>query len=148
MHIRSEYLEDIYTPERFKTLYNMVLKAVRKEWKAESFEAIAFRGSSGAALAYPICLKLNIPMIHVHKGRHHSGPTVEGMLDANSYAIIDDFVQSGKTLKIIKREIENATLVVGPVCKHVFLYASEESDIEYMQSTFMYAKFHEFALED
>lgn len=72
------------------------------------FDAIAFTGSSGAALAYPISYLLGVPLICVRKSirDNHSGLKLEGAVSAPKYIIIDDFIESGRTIDKINKAIK------------------------------------------
>lgn len=104
--IQTEYLSKVYgayylslVPAAVKTL-----RALKKKYK---FDAIAFRGSSGAALAFPLSYFLKVPLIHVRKGKsHYGGGPIEGTISSQRYVIVDDFVDSGRTVKTIVREIK------------------------------------------
>jgi adenine/guanine phosphoribosyltransferase-like PRPP-binding protein len=80
-------------------------KALRLFRKKNPFDAIAFRGNSGAAIAYPLSFKLQIPLICVRKGPSHSPFKVEGCSNAKTYVIVDDFIESGNTIKRIRKAI-------------------------------------------
>lgn len=127
--IRSTYLKEIYQPEVYKKLYSKVRSVVNKEWKEKAFEAIAFSGSSGAAIAYPVCLSLGIPMIHIRKQKGHCHSFVEGALNVKEYAIIDDLAFTGSTLKKIKKAVESSTLTDSQ-CSRIFLYSQPYSEAE------------------
>jgi len=74
------------------------------------FDAIAFTGSSGAAIAFYLGIEHKIPLIYVRKKNEDShGYPVEGTTDAGiikKYLIVDDFVQSGATVNRIITEIK------------------------------------------
>jgi len=77
---------------------------LRKELK---FDAIAFTGSSGAAIAFYLAIEHEIPLIYVRKEAEEShGNIIEGTTMAGTikkYLIVDDFVCSGATVcRIIK----------------------------------------------
>lgn len=86
------------------------------------FDAVAFRGISGAILGPQIALALGKSMILVRKpndGSHAQQqfsyfggvadriltPLVEGDINARTYIIVDDFQSSGVTAKAIRKEI-------------------------------------------
>lgn len=69
------------------------------------FDALAFRGMSGALIAPAIAMRLNKSLILVRKDEDntHSNQSVEGDRTARTYIIIDDFQATGDTArKIIK----------------------------------------------
>jgi hypoxanthine phosphoribosyltransferase len=121
------YLRDIVTSEGMKASVNCLVKGLRPLKK--KFDAIAFRGMSGAIIAPNIAQRLGKDIIGIRKNdeRRHSGYKVEGVI-CNNYIIVDDFIDSCKTIETIQSEIhdwcENATLV------GIALYASYELNRE------------------
>lgn len=72
------------------------------------FDAIAFRGNSGAVYASPLAIRLNKSLILVRKDTTstHSSALVEGDKAARTYLIVDDFIASGETVQIIRKEVK------------------------------------------
>lgn len=69
--------------------------------KIHQIDAIAFTGSSGAAIAFTLGIKHNIPLIYVRKPdeQSHGGAVECNARDViKSYLIVDDFVDSGNTI--------------------------------------------------
>lgn len=123
---RTGYLDRVYDPKEFQRTVAETLEMMREH--LADFDAIAFRGSSGAALAFIAAHQLDKPLIHIRKKGEdsHYGPVLEGYLGAKKIAIVDDFVASGSTI----REIVDAVVdtydsagYVTPVFTHLFLYA-------------------------
>jgi adenine/guanine phosphoribosyltransferase-like PRPP-binding protein len=87
-----------------------------------SFDAIAFTGSSGAALAYPISYLLGVPLICIRKSikDNHSGLKLEGAVSAGTYIIVDDFIESGRTINKIKKAINAENKKAK--CVGIYLY--------------------------
>lgn len=77
---------------------------------AHTFDSVAFCGMSGALIAPEIAKKLNKELIMVRKSNkgHHSNYMVEGYYRSNKYIIVDDFIDSGKTVKRMKKCIDQA----------------------------------------
>lgn len=74
-----------------------------------SFEAIAFRGMSGALLAPSVALATKKTLIMVRKTKentHSSHGLVEGDCAAKHYVIVDDCVDSGATAREIQQRIK------------------------------------------
>lgn len=73
----------------------------------DSFDAIAFRGMSGAIPAGILSIMLEKPLILVRKSRNdnHAGCLVEGDSAAKTYIIVDDFICSGETIKAIVKGV-------------------------------------------
>ena len=110
MKFYSSYLQPIYDdPVKYKELISKTAARLRRLQKKTPFDAIAFRGTSGAALAYPISARMGIPLICVRKkgDNAHCCSTVEGsgLRDIKRYIIIDDFIFSGNTIDEILSEI-------------------------------------------
>ncbi|MCR4285940.1 MAG: phosphoribosyltransferase [Candidatus Kaiserbacteria bacterium] len=104
-YVQTSYLEEVYDPKRFKPMVNRVIRRLRQ---VGQFDAIAFRGSSGAAVAYPVAFRLGCGLLHVRKDMGHTGERVEGVLPIKKYVIIDDFIDTGSTIKEIVEEIDAA----------------------------------------
>jgi adenine/guanine phosphoribosyltransferase-like PRPP-binding protein len=122
--IETEYLGRVYGKNFLKLVPKAVstLKAFRKK---HPFDAIAFTGSSGAALAFPLSYFLKVPLIHVRKkDKNHYGGSIEGTISSRKYIIVDDFIESGTTvykiINTIKKEYSHPAEIVG-IC----LYDSE-----------------------
>jgi adenine/guanine phosphoribosyltransferase-like PRPP-binding protein len=93
-------------PDRMKKLRPVIRKILAKY----EFEAIAFRGLSGALLAMPIAMALNKSLIMVRKGEdncHSKYLPVQGDLNTKRYVIIDDFKSSGNTVEIIRKAVKD-----------------------------------------
>ena len=121
--IRTEYLNKVYSGE-FLNLVPKAVKKIRQLRKQLGFDAIAFTGSSGAALAFPLSFFLKIPLIHVRKGQSHYGTgRIEGTISSKKYLIVDDFIDRGNTMKRIMKSIADE---IGEESKPVaiFLYDS------------------------
>lgn len=103
--IQSEYLGKVYG-KQFLKLVPLAVKKLRAIKKKYPFDAIAFRGSSGAALAFPLSYFLKLPLIHVRKGESHYSGTIEGTISSKRYIIVDDFIDRGTTVKKIISEIK------------------------------------------
>jgi adenine/guanine phosphoribosyltransferase-like PRPP-binding protein len=117
----SDYLHRVYdTTDYIKLIDKMVLR-VSLFCKKYKIEAIAFTGHSGAAVAYPLSYKLKIPIVCIRKGSSHYGSgRYEGIEDVERYIIVDDFIETGATIRRIKKQVKtyspNAKLI------GIFLY--------------------------
>ena len=82
---------------------------------SDTFDAIAFRGLSGAVVAPIIAYEMDKKLIPVRKPKtdedNHSGATVEappfGEGERKRILIIDDFIASGKTVATIVKLISD-----------------------------------------
>ena len=76
--------------------------------KTFDFDALAFRGVSGAIIAPVLALELRKSIIVVRKTAEKShmwGQTVQGDNNARRYIIVDDFIDSGATVQTISKKI-------------------------------------------
>lgn len=101
-----DYLRNLLPTNRLKKTTERAVAALNREGK--DFDAIAFRGMSGALAAIPVALALGKPMLMVRKQTedNHSGMLVEGDKAAKTYIIIDDFQSSGETARAIRTAIK------------------------------------------
>ncbi len=140
MFVNTSYLQQIYDdPKQFKRLVQGVARNLRRIRKNTPFDALAFTGTSGAAMAYPLSMLMDIPLICVRKSTvgTHSMKVVEGssQIDVRTYMIIDDFTSSGDTIKAIMRKINklgkpvhvrDSRVPAEMKCVGVALYSSNE----------------------
>jgi hypoxanthine phosphoribosyltransferase len=72
------------------------------------FNAVAFRGMSGALVVPMLCLKLRKGMICCRKKSEEShSAAAEGYMGGGNYIIVDDFINSGTTISGIITAIED-----------------------------------------
>lgn len=94
--ISTDYLGKVYRVTDYIKIINKMVTAIRKFQKRHKFDAIAFTGTSGASMAYPLSLRLKLPLICVRKNdRNHFGYPIEGCVTADNYIIVDDFISDG-----------------------------------------------------
>ena len=100
----STYLNSIVTCRGMKLAVGNLTKKLKN--KKDQFDAIAFRGISGALVAPALAQAMSKDIIAVRKNEsHHGDGRVEGVTHPR-YIIVDDFVESGATLRAIKRQIK------------------------------------------
>ena len=121
--IIHDYSAEFLTPAKLRKAVQRCLRVIRK--RKLKFDAIAFRGLSGAVVAPMVALALKKTLIAVRKNRSH-GIKVCGDLGAQSYLIIDDFISSGETVRKIVTGIERAS-IDEPTCVGAVLYAASRS---------------------
>ena len=96
---------------------SLAKKRFKKLLKSENFDAIAFSGSSGCALAFSIAATLTMPLIYVRKqGEKSHGSMVECnnyKKEIKTYLIVDDFVDTGNTVEYIVERIKEFTSKQG-----------------------------------
>lgn len=118
----ASHLYELLNPE---TLKERIASAVTLLSKHE-FDAVAFRGLSGALVAPSIALAMGKTMIAVRKDGEncHSNHHVEGDHGAEKYVIIDDFISSGKTCREIVQKIYgvNPSAICIGVCEVLYAH--------------------------
>lgn len=121
---RSVYLRRQLEGQELKKYIDYCVKVLRPRKK--SFDAIAFRGVSGSLVAPSVAATLGKNLIIVRKSAkdNHSNILVEGHLKPQKYIIIDDFCDSGKTLKVIKMRAKS--LNEKNECVGVLLYRATD----------------------
>lgn len=109
--ISSTYLSCILTPNTLERIVEDTYEVLKRH--KNEFDAIAFRGMSGAMVAPQVAVKLKKSLLMVRKGEDcHSYSAVEGEFDIKSYVIVDDLVDTGKTIQTIINSIKSA--ITGP----------------------------------
>jgi orotate phosphoribosyltransferase len=114
----ADYLDEIYHQPQFAKLITRMTRKLKK-YDAD-YDAIAFSGQSGSAVAYPLSLTLKKPLICVRKGKSHSSYRMEGAHDVERYIIVDDLIDSGTTMRRIMRQIKASDKPAK--CVRIFLY--------------------------
>jgi len=96
------------------------------------FDAIAFRGLSGALFAPTVAMLLDKSLLAVRKGEDcHSSRTVEGDYAALTYVILDDMVSSGETIRVIVEDIKKVMPWAECVGVLQYLWKTPSSDWRY-----------------
>ena len=131
--IESVYLHKVYEPKQFKKTVDETIKVVVALNKKKKINAIAFTGTSGAALAYPVSYATGIPLLCVRKSTkdNHYRAKLEGYTRPKNYIIIDDCVCTGTTIKKMVKAIKE----YSPASKlsTLVLYADRYDDIERLE---------------
>lgn len=120
-YVNTSYLHCIYSPVIYQEVVTKV--AAYLELRRKDFDSLAFSGSSGAAIAYPVGALLGCHLSHARKndGNHHGREgSVEGWTrdhdsPAIRYVIVDDFISSGATM-------ERIILAMGHAPEFILLY--------------------------
>lgn len=139
MRFVTAYLDSVFeSSSKFGQLVDRISDKMITLQAEVPFQAIAFRGASGAALAYPLSAQLNIPLIYVRKLREQShGFDIEGTnRDIRKYVIVDDFTETGRTIKQIIKAIDKTRdryceLQCPIKCVGIVLYAEQDPDCEF-----------------
>ena len=109
------YLEDTLDPKKRRVLINRIVRHLKPI--ASTFDAIAVRGLSGMLVGPEVAGRLSKQIVVVRKNDDlttHSGHRVEGS-PGSSYIILDDLVDTGKTVDLIRARIadKSAAKCVG-----------------------------------
>jgi adenine/guanine phosphoribosyltransferase-like PRPP-binding protein len=89
-------------------LLRTAIKTARKELRDIKFDMIVCRGVSGMLFASPLAYSLNKPLVVIRKlsgVKQHSDRYYEGFVGASSYIIVDDLIDSGKTVLLIRKTV-------------------------------------------
>lgn len=114
------HLRAVHNPKSMKSMINKLCAEIKT---IKDIDAIAFRGVSGAAVAYPIMYKTGIPVVNIRKEDSH-GRSIEGPdRDIKKYIIVDDLIDSGATIHVIVTTMHDRG--IHPTnCKGILLYSS------------------------
>ncbi len=144
----ASHLGDIFMyPDKYGQLVDRIADQLEALRKKQSFTGMVFCGLSGAALAYPLSARLHIPLICVRKkGENSHGFDVEGpQANVRRYIIIDDFIETGATIKALLDEMDHQNKWGNPSkynkvrCSGIVLYAEGYSEY-WSQKFFTYKK--------
>lgn len=99
------YMSRAIEPKHVKRVLSRLVKLIRDWQKVNGpIDAIAFRGLSGSLMAPLLSYRTGIPMIAVRKpndGSHSYKPVEGAYVIDGRYIIVDDFIDSGATVKVI-----------------------------------------------
>ena len=95
--ITSDYLKPALSHDMLKECVDAIVKRARK--MNVEFDAVAFRGMSGALVAPAVAMRLKKTLLMVRKdiANTHSSKLVEGKVET-AYIIVDDLISSGQTI--------------------------------------------------
>ena len=135
-HVVSEYLHNVLTPGRLTQTVNRVIRLIARS--KVKFDAIAFRGMSGALIAPQVASHFSVPLLMIRKNKNnsHSRLTIEGKA-VKKYIIVDDCISSGKTMEIIVDAVRRFGEYNGGwskddiKCQGIFLYSPSEGEYKY-----------------
>lgn len=131
----ASYFEDLMRTDRRNQFIKNAVSVLKKWKKKNHFDAIAFRGMSGAIIAPVIAYEMNLPVIVIRKEYDdtHDFRRVFGFVEPRhhtvKYIIIDDFIETGNTVNEIVKGVSEA--VKDSELVGIFLYyRSEESSLK------------------
>lgn len=126
-----QYSGYMYFPEVLRRVLDCLETAIIESVGDDGPQALAFRGISGASLAFPMSERLGLPLLHIRKPGSHSQFVFEGNLTVDRYAIVDDFAETGITLRTIVKEVSCGFMSHGapaPRLTDVFLVGNRDYD--------------------
>lgn len=97
---RSAYLGSILDEERLQRVVKNLVKVIKKKIGVDNFDAIVYRGMSGAGVGTTLGYLLRKPLVMVRKKEveSHSGHIVEGAMNVSRILVVDDCISTGSTL--------------------------------------------------
>jgi orotate phosphoribosyltransferase-like protein len=113
--INTSYLHHTQEAQQLKGLIDEIAPKIVKLRAKLKFDTMAFRGFSGASVAYPLSYVTGIPVLLVRKtdtnghlidDSHGFVLESDRNIDINKYIIIDDFIFSGNTCREIVKTID------------------------------------------
>lgn len=117
--IHSQYLEKHLDTAGLKLAIERTTEFLRI--KTEEFDAIAFRGMSGALVAPSVAAALGKNLLMIRKEQSHSDMNVEGFYGITQrYVIVDDFISSGETCRTIIAKVKRFDK--SNICIGIVLY--------------------------
>ena len=112
-------------PESLEKIIRRIKRIIKKH--KIKFDTIGFTGMSGSLVAPILAVRLKKKMLFVRKNPNFShGEKIEGYLGGR-VLVIDDFIETGKTIKRILNALEE----VHTECSAIILYNTECSSREY-----------------
>lgn len=122
--MHSSYLKQVYNPKLLKAAVRRIGKMIRQIQKTQRIDAIAFRGLSGAGIAFPLSERFGLPLIGVRKGESSHGSHIESAnSNIETYIIVDDLICLGGTINEIVSSISASYGIFRtPKCVGVILY--------------------------
>lgn len=105
--IKSAYLSSVLTGDQIRDVVDYLQETLVE--KRIKFDAIAFRGVSGAlvAPALAVAMSKNLFVVRKHKVESaHTEGFIEGDDRAQRYLIVDDVIESGRTIFEIRDAVE------------------------------------------
>lgn len=123
-------------PDRLYERINAAIEEYVRLKHKLNFDAIAFTGSSGCAIAFGIASKHKETLIYVRKDEEQChGSAIEvsahGSKQIRTYLNVDDFVSAGETVfRIIDKVTERSTFrggIAAPQCVGVLCFSSRST---------------------
>jgi orotate phosphoribosyltransferase len=127
----SGYLSNIFNPDSLVRTVNRTNERLKIFRFRKKFDAIAFSGNSGAGICYPLSYMYKWPIICVRKEELSHGCDIEGTrAEIKKYVIVDDFINSGNTVKrIIDKLLPASCVGIYIYNEDKFLYYNYKEDV-------------------
>jgi hypothetical protein len=102
-YVSPNHTSQIFNAWEFQTLVDKIAERMVLLHNKHPFDAIAGSGNSGQPLLGALSYKTGIPIISVRKSKdsNHDSSLANGYLNARTYLIIDDLIDTGTTIKRI-----------------------------------------------
>jgi adenine/guanine phosphoribosyltransferase-like PRPP-binding protein len=110
------YMGRVFDPQELSDTVKLCKKALQKV----EFDSFVFRGTSGLVVGAPLALQCKKPFGVVHKPGGHSDKGYKGFRKPGRYVIVDDFIESGATMRKILRD--KVLKERGGKCVAILLY--------------------------
>ena len=122
------HLHRFFEPKILKKTVNGISSKMKKFKKDIPFDYVCLTGISGAAIGFPVCVRMGYNPLFIRKSQDktHSSFMIEGYVEKLKenenikYVIIDDLIDSGKTINRIIKTMKNA--FNHSECVGIFLY--------------------------
>lgn len=111
--VQATHMAPAFEPDRLRLAIDFAAPIVARLADRHGFNALVYRGQSGACYAWPLSYATGIGVACVRKGGEgsHSPFGVEGFVGAGvRYAFIDDFISSGKTYRAVTSVVGEANI--------------------------------------
>lgn len=110
--LAPEYTRQVFDHKSLKALVRQMLPRVRKLKKALKFNTLAVCGHSGIVIGSIISYRTGIPLLIVRKtgDKCNDSHEINGQIPSKcKYLIIDDLIDTGRTIRRIIKKIKSAT---------------------------------------
>lgn len=120
IHTGCSYLRPAVTMKLWNVIVDNLVELIKST--NVQFDTIVFRGNSGTLIAPVIASRLGKEILMVRKpnDKSHSFSLLEGNCDIKKYIIIDDFMDTGETIREILSAVKNG--ISNAQCVHFFGY--------------------------
>ncbi len=144
LNINTKYLNSVFWPEQYAKVVDESLRLAQELKAKYQFDTIAFCGTSGAAIAFPLSYGMNLPMLCVRKqnipSHQTTGEILEGNIGTEKYLLVDDFISSGDTVKYI---INSIRVKSTAKCVAMLMYgAYSDTTVQYPGMEYPVPLFH------